>query len=62
MFKENIDSIVQGFSEYKGNGGYFAIFLIAILYMFLRRKEKDKKVVIFFLVYPIILLLLLINP
>lgn len=62
MFKENIESIVRAFSEYKGLGGYLAIFFIAILYMFLKRKERNKNEIVFFLIYPIILLFVLINP
>ena len=62
MFKENINSIVRAFSEYKGDGGYLAIFFIAILYMFLKRKDKKKNEIVFFLLYPIILLFVLMNP
>ncbi len=60
MFKENINSIVHGLKEFKGSGGYLALFAIGILYIFL--KEKDRKRKALFMIYPLLMLFIWINP
>lgn len=60
MLKENIEIVKNTFIEYKGEGMYFALFLIGILYFLL--KEKNKKVKLLFVLYPIIMMIITINP
>lgn len=60
MFDANIEIIKNTFLEYRGTGMYIALFLVSMLYIFL--KEKDKKIKIFFVYFPIIILLIVLNP
>lgn len=52
--------IENSYSQFIGGGMYFALFLIAMLYIFL--KEKDKKKKILFVYFPILVFLVIINP
>lgn len=60
MFEENIDVIKNTFGEFKGSGMYIALFLVAILYIYL--KEDNKKIKSFLVYFPIIILLVTLNP
>lgn len=60
MFQENIEIIKNTFGEFKGSGMYIALFLIAILYIYL--KEDNKKIKAFLVYFPIIVLLITLNP
>ncbi len=60
MFQNSIEIIKNTFLEYKGQGMYIALFLIGMLYIFL--KEKDKKIKIFFVLYPILMMFVTLNP
>lgn len=60
MFKENIEVIKNSFLEYQGSGMYIALFLIAMLYIYL--KEKDKKMRCIFLYFPIVVYAIILNP
>lgn len=60
MFEENINVIKNSFLEYQGSGMYIALFLIAMLYIFL--KEKDKKLRCLFLYFPIVVYAVILNP
>ena len=60
MFHENLQIIQESFLRYKGTGMYMALFLVAILYIFLVDKNKKNKA---FLVYfPCFILLVILNP
>lgn len=60
MLEEYIYTIENSYNQFKGAGMYFALFLISMLYIFLREKDKKKK--IFFIYFPILLFLIIINP
>lgn len=60
MFKENIEIIKNTFLEFQGTGMYIALFLVSLLYIYL--KEKNKKVKNFLVFYPLVVLLVTLNP
>lgn len=60
MFEECIETIKTAFLEYKGNGMYFALFFISMLYIYL--KEDDTKKRCLFLYFPLITLFVIMNP
>lgn len=60
MFEKNLEIIKNNFIEYKGTGTYFNIYLIAILYLFL--KEKDKKIRALTIYFPAIVFVMIMNP
>lgn len=60
MFESNIEIIKNSFLQYKGNGMYMALFLIGMLYIFL--KEKDKKMRFLFLYFPLAVFAVVLNP
>ena len=57
---ENIEAIKNAFIQYKGSGAYITLYLIAIIYLFLKEKDKEKR--FFFIYFPIGLCLILFNP
>ena len=57
---ENIEAIKNAFIQYKGSGAYITLYLIAIIYLFLKEKDKEKR--FFFIYFPIGLWLILFNP
>lgn len=60
MFEESIEIIKNSFLQYKGNGMYLALFLLGMLYIYLR--EKDKKMRLLFLYFPLTVLVVTLNP
>lgn len=60
MFQKNIEIIVENFSQFKGEGMYFALFFIAILYIWIKEENKNRK--IFFVYYNLIVLFITLNP
>lgn len=60
MFKENIEIIKNTFLEFQGTGMYIALFLVSLLYIYL--KEKNNKVKNFLVFYPLVVLLVTLNP
>ena len=43
MFKESLEIIKNCFIEYKGTGGYVALYAIALVYLLLKEEDKVKK-------------------
>lgn len=60
MLTEYINIIKSSYEQFIGGGMYFALFLISMLYIFL--KEKDKKKRIFFIYFPILVFVVITNP
>lgn len=60
MFKENIEIIKNTFQEFIGQGMYILLFLIALLYIYV--KEDNKKNKAFLLYGSIIILFITLNP
>lgn len=60
MLTEYIDTIKSSYEQFIGGGMYFALFLVSMLYIFL--KEKDKKKRIFFVYFPILVFAVITNP
>lgn len=60
MLEECINTIKSSYEQFKGGGMYFALFLVAMLYIFI--KEKDKKKRILFIYFPILVFIVITNP
>lgn len=60
MIEEGILMVKDAYSDFTGGGMYFALFLIAMLYIHL--KEKDKRKRVFLIYYPLIAFIFIINP
>lgn len=60
MLEEYKYIIENSYSQFIAGGMYFALFLVAMLYIFL--KEKDQKKKILFVYFPILVFLVIINP
>lgn len=60
MLTDYINEIKSSYDQFVMGGMYFALFLVAMLYIFL--KEKDKKIKMFFICFPIIAFLVIVNP
>ena len=60
MLKENFEIIKSTFADYNGTGMYLAIYLIALLYIFIC--EKDKKIKTFTVYFSLIMLFVTLNP
>lgn len=60
MFDENIEIIKNNFLDFKGSGMYIALFLVAIVYLYL--KEENKSLRNFFIYTPLIILAITLNP
>ena len=56
MLNEKLEFISDTFTNYYGDGKYFVLFLIAILFLF--AKEKNRKKVYFLVYFPICFLAL----
>ena len=59
MFVENIEAIKKCFSEFKGSGMYILLFLLSIIYIYLKDDSKKKTL---FVYYPILVFLITLNP
>lgn len=61
MFEDSIKIIKNSFLEFKGQGFYILLFVIALIYVFVKEEEKNKKV---FFVYTSLttLILIIFNP
>ena len=59
MFEDNIEIIKYCFKEFRGTGMYIAIFLISLIYIFVK---SDKKKRIFFVYYSLFIFLITLNP
>lgn len=57
---ESIETIKNAFLQYKGSGAYITLYLIAVIYLFLKEDEKEKK--FFFLYFPFVICIILLNP
>lgn len=60
MLEECINTIKSSYEQFLGSGMYFALFLVSILYIFM--KEKDKKKRILFIYFPIVIFAVITNP
>ncbi len=60
MLEKSIKIIKRAYEEFVGNGMYIALFLIAVLYIFLREKDKKKKIVLVY--FPILVFIVVTNP
>lgn len=60
MIAESINTIKSSYEQFIGGGMYFALFLISMLFIFL--KEEDKKKKIFFVYFPILVFAVITNP
>lgn len=60
MFEECINTIKSSYEQFIGGGMYFALFLVSMLYIFM--KEKDKKKRILFIYFPILVFVVITNP
>lgn len=60
MFEKEIELIKTIFSNYFADGGYFLIFLIALLALFVVEKKKENRNLLVY--YPILMLFLILNP
>lgn len=57
---ENIEFIKSVFLSYYANQNYFVLFLIALLFIFIKEKQKTNQS--FLIYYPIAILIILLNP
>lgn len=60
MFQENIEIIKNNFLEVKGTGMYIALFLISLIYIFLKEKEKNKKSLLVY--FSLLIFFIILNP
>ena len=60
MFEENLKIIKDSFLDYRGTGGYVALYCLAIVYLFLKEKDKIKRA--FTIYFPILVLFIIMNP
>lgn len=60
MFQNNMEIIIKNFLEFTGDGKYFILFLISMLYIGIKEENKNRK--IFFIYYNLIVLILTLNP
>ena len=60
MLEECINTIKSSYEQFLGSGMYFALFLVSMLYIFM--KEKDKKKRILFIYFPIVIFAVITNP
>lgn len=60
MMNENIKFIKDVFLSYYANQKYFVLFLIALLFIFIKEKQKSNKNLLLY--YPIIILIIMLNP
>lgn len=60
MLEDCINTIKSAYEQFIGGGMYFALFLVAMLYIFIR--EKDKKKRILFVYFPILVFVVITNP
>ena len=57
---ESINIIKDTFMEFKGTGGYIALLIIAIIYLFFKEENKEKRM--FFIYFQILVFLVVFNP
>ena len=60
MFETNIATIKRCYTEFKGTGMYIVLFLVALIYIYL--KEDNKKVKLFFVYNSILMVFITLNP
>lgn len=60
MFSENIEIIKNAFTRYSGTGSYFALFFVALIYIFIVEKDKNKRM--FLLYFSCLVLFVVLNP
>lgn len=60
MFEESIEIIKKCFEEYVGTGMYIALYLIAIVYLFIREEDKTRRA--FTIWFPFFVSLIIFNP
>lgn len=60
MFKENIEIIKYSYEQFQGTGMYFALFLVAMLYIFLKEKDRNRKILLLY--FPILVFCVITNP
>lgn len=60
MLEKSIKIIKSAYEQFIGGGMYFAIFLIAMLYIFLKEKDKMKKNILVY--FPILVFIVVTNP
>lgn len=57
---ESINIIKNTFIEFKGTGGYIALFILALIYLFFKEENKTKR--IFFIYFQFLIFLVVFNP
>lgn len=57
---ESINIIKNTFIEFCGSGGYITLYLIALIYIFLKEENKEKRM--FFIYFQFLLFLVVFNP
>lgn len=57
---ESINIIKNTFIEFKGTGGYISLFVLAIIYLFLKEENKERRM--FFIYFQLLVFLVVFNP
>lgn len=57
---ESINIIKNTFLEYKGSGGYITLYLLSLIYLFLKEENKEKRM--FFIYFQALIFLVVFNP
>lgn len=57
---ESLEIIKNTFLQYKGTGAYIVLYLLALLYLFLKEEKKEKRM--FFLYFQILLWFVVLSP